>query len=50
MIHNTEDTIINSIKIKNNHKIINYSKHIGQGNYTQCVRAIPYPRLSLKWA
>ena len=50
MIYNTEALIINSIKIKNNHKIINYSKHIGQGNYTQSVRAIPYIRLSLKWA
>ena len=49
MINNTQKIIINSIKIKNNHKIIKYNKHIGQGNYAYCVKAIPYARLNIKW-
>jgi hypothetical protein len=39
-IKNTEQIIINSIKIKGNKKYINYSKHLGGGNYNNCVKAI----------
>jgi hypothetical protein len=51
-IKNTEQIIINSIKIKGNKKIINYSRHIGQGNYNNCIKAIYYniDTLNLKWA
>lgn len=48
MIYNTTNTLINSIKIMNNHKIVHYSKHIGNGMYMDCVKALPYPRLNIK--
>lgn len=41
MIKNTQKLIINSIKIKNNKKYINYSRHLGKGNYNNCFKAIP---------
>lgn len=41
-IKNTQTIIINSIKIKGNKKIINYSRHIGDGNYTNCYKAQYY--------
>lgn len=51
-IKNTEQIIINSITIKDNKKYINYSRHLGQGNYNQCMKAIYYNTntLNLKWA
>jgi hypothetical protein len=51
-ILNTEKIIINSITIKGNKKIINYSRHIGQGQYNNCYKAIYYniDTINLKWA
>jgi len=47
--HNTTPILINSIKILNNHKVIHYSKHISNGDYMHCVKAVPYVRINIKW-
>jgi hypothetical protein len=50
-IKNTEKIIINSIKIKGNKKIINYSRHLSHGKYNNCMKAIYYniDIINLKW-
>jgi hypothetical protein len=50
-ILNTRDIIINSITIKGNKKIISYSRHLSNGNYNNCYKAIYYniDTLNLKW-
>jgi hypothetical protein len=50
-IKNTEKIIINSIKIKGDKKIINYSRHLSHGNYNNCMKAVYYNtnNLNLKW-